>query len=162
MMGPSAKSFWKQHPRHLLPKALMLILGCGLLSHSCASAAEPLMVVLKDTLLGGTTGLVLGGTLSLVLDDDSRSEAVRWGVVIGTFGGFAVGVAVAARSEGDFLAEATAAGEPLTGWAALRCSVARAQADLRNTPSCARCPVDPRDAPRGMARVRVPLLQVRG
>jgi hypothetical protein len=80
-----------------------------LLPEPCA-AGDPLIVVLKNTLLGGTAGLVLGGTLTLVVDEDSRSDVVRWGVVIGAFGGFALGVAMALRGEEDLFAQQLPAG----------------------------------------------------
>lgn len=64
-------------------------------------AEEPLLTIMKNTLLGGATGLILGGTLTLVVDEDSRSEVIRWGVVIGTFSGFGLGAALAWRGEED-------------------------------------------------------------
>ena len=78
---------------------ILAMLPCG-----TARAADPLMTVLKATLVGSITGLVLGGTLTLVVDDESRSETVRWGVVIGTFAGFGVGVWQAATGRDDLFA----------------------------------------------------------
>jgi hypothetical protein len=71
-----------------------------------AGAAEPILTVLKNTLLGGATGLLLGGTATLVTDDEHRADVVRWGVVIGTFGGFALGVVRAVRGDEDVFGSA--------------------------------------------------------
>jgi hypothetical protein len=78
--------------RALLLSALILLPGP-------ARAAEPVLTVLKNTLLGGVTGLLLGGTVSLVTDKDHRGDVVRWGFVLGTLGGFVLGVSLAARGE---------------------------------------------------------------
>ena len=84
-----------------------LLLSGLLLLPGPARAADPLLTVLKNTLLGGVTGLVLGGAVSLVTEKDHRSDVVRWGFVIGTFGGFAMGVNLAVRGhEGLFEAAA--------------------------------------------------------
>lgn len=71
-----------------------------------AHADEPIMTVAKNTLIGAATGLVLGGTLCLVLDEDSRDDSVRWGVVLGAFGGFALGVALAAHGDDSIFSQA--------------------------------------------------------
>jgi hypothetical protein len=82
--------------RALLLSALILLPGP-------ARAADPVITVLKNTLLGGVTGLILGGTVSLVTDKDHRGDVVRWGFVLGTIGGFALGVTLAARGEEGLL-----------------------------------------------------------
>ncbi|MCK4412891.1 MAG: hypothetical protein KAY32_05050 [Candidatus Eisenbacteria sp.] len=64
-------------------------------------AQDALLTIMKNTLLGGATGLILAGTLTLVVEEDSRSDVVRWGVVIGTFAGFALGATLAWRGEED-------------------------------------------------------------
>ncbi|MFN0151356.1 MAG: hypothetical protein ACKVU1_11695 [bacterium] len=46
----------------------------------------------KNAIYGALTGLLLGGVVALVSDEDSRDDAIRWGVVIGTFGGVAYGI----------------------------------------------------------------------
>lgn len=84
-----------RHPRWL-PVCLALALLSGA---STTGAREPLLTVLKNTLLGGATGLVLGGAASLVVEDSDRADAVRWCVAAGTFGGFALGVVLAVRGE---------------------------------------------------------------
>jgi hypothetical protein len=97
-------------PQHPAPAAswrtrLVCILILLLALPRSAAAADPLLTVTKDTLLGAVTGLVLGGTLTLVIDDEGkRSETVRWGVVIGTFAGFGFGIYHATRGDGDLFA----------------------------------------------------------
>jgi hypothetical protein len=51
-----------------------------------------IVTVLKDAAYGGLGGLLLGGVLALVVDKDSRDDSIRWGVVAGTFAGFAYGI----------------------------------------------------------------------
>ncbi len=92
--------------RALLP----LILALTLAVPSSVRAREPLLTVAKNMLLGGMTGLVLGGTLTLVVDEDSKSDVVRWGLVAGTFGGFAFGVWTAWRGDDDLFAATRAPG----------------------------------------------------
>ena len=48
-----------------------------------------ILTVAKDALYGAGTGLLLSAVTSLVVSKDSRGDVLRWGVVIGTFGGFA-------------------------------------------------------------------------
>jgi hypothetical protein len=69
-----------------------------------------MLTILKNTLLGSVTGLVLGGTLSLVAGEDHQGDVVRWGVVVGTFGGFALGAGLALRGEEELFSAAPASG----------------------------------------------------
>lgn len=63
------------------------------LSPAPAQASDNgVLQVMKSALYGGVAGLLLGGVLTLVVDSDSRDDVVRWGVVLGTFGGFAYGI----------------------------------------------------------------------
>ncbi len=89
-----------------------IVILCLLLAAQAgnARASEPLLDVLKTTLLGGMTGLILGGTLTLVVDEGSRSDTVRWGVVIGTFAGCGVGIWQAATGRDDLFSSAGPAG----------------------------------------------------
>jgi hypothetical protein len=87
----------RPHPFSHLVRALLL--SALILLPGPAGAAEPVVTVLKNTLLGGVTGLLLGGTVSLVTDKDHRGDVVRWGFVLGTLGGFVLGVSLAARGE---------------------------------------------------------------
>jgi len=57
-----------------------------------ARADGGLVTVLKDGLYGGATGLLLGAVIALVVDSDHRDDSVRWGIVLGTFGGCAYGI----------------------------------------------------------------------
>jgi hypothetical protein len=55
-------------------------------------SSNDLLTIAKSSLFGGLVGLVLGGVTALVVDSDKRDDSVRWGIVLGTFGGFAYGV----------------------------------------------------------------------
>lgn len=55
-------------------------------------SSNDLLTIAKSALFGGLVGLVLGGVTALVVDSDKRDDSVRWGIVLGTFGGFAYGV----------------------------------------------------------------------
>lgn len=119
-----------------------LILLVLLLVARPSLAADPLMTIAKNTLLGGATGLILGGTLTLVVDEQDRSEVVRWGAVIGTFGGFALGVVLAMHGEEDLFAEAApTAGAP---WSARYLTATRNADDSAGAPRPAPCPRPPR------------------
>ncbi|MFH1144415.1 MAG: hypothetical protein V1774_07735 [Candidatus Eisenbacteria bacterium] len=97
---------------------LLLLLLAG--HATSAGAAEPLIVVLKNTLLGTATGLILGATLTLVVDEDSRSEVVRWSAVLGTFGGFGLGLWLASRGDEDLFGRSRPAmAGAASGYAAL-------------------------------------------
>jgi len=84
----------------------LLLVAALLPGPPSARADEPIMTIAKNMLLGGATGMILGGTLTLVVDEDQRGEVVRWGVVIGTFAGFALGTALALRGDEDLLSAA--------------------------------------------------------
>lgn len=53
---------------------------------------ERILTVAKNAVYGGATGLLLGGVLTLVVPSENRDDMVRWGLVIGTFGGFGYGL----------------------------------------------------------------------
>lgn len=57
-----------------------------------AGSDEGMLSIGKNAVYGALTGLLLGGVVALVSDEDSRGDAIRWGVVIGTFGGVAYGI----------------------------------------------------------------------
>ena len=50
---------------------------------------------------GAATGLLLGGVTALVVDSNDRGDAIRWGIVLGTFGGFAYGVYKVSTNDDD-------------------------------------------------------------
>jgi len=77
---------------------------------------NPILSMTKDAVYGAAMGLFLSGVLTLVVDADKREDTVRWGVVIGTFGGFAYGVyETALRGEGEFSLKAPGRSEPPPG-----------------------------------------------
>ncbi len=90
----------------LLHRGILIAILLFLLMPSAAEAGDPLLTITKDTLLGSVVGLVLGGTLTLVVDERNQSETIRWGIVIGTFGGFGFGL-WHASNPGDELFGAT-------------------------------------------------------
>ena len=53
--------------------------------------ANPVVSIFKSTIYGGLAGLVLGGAIELI-DDDDDSDALKWGFVGGTFFGFGYGI----------------------------------------------------------------------
>lgn len=93
--------------------ALALALALTLAQSPMAPAraqdsSNDLLVIAKSSLLGGLVGLVLGGVTALVVDSDDRDDAVRWGIVLGTFGGFAYGVyTVSTGADDDFFGART-------------------------------------------------------
>jgi hypothetical protein len=82
---------------------LGVLVTCELAGPSRASA-EPedrILLLAKSAIYGAVTGLILGGVTALVVDSDSRDDAVRWGIVLGAFGGFAYGIYTISRGEDD-------------------------------------------------------------
>lgn len=154
--GPRSWPTSRRLPLLILLPALLLCFSSRL------ATAEPLMTIAKDTLIGGATGLILGGTLTLVVDDQDRSEVVRWGVVIGTFGGFGFGVWRATRGEGeDLFGDASAPRMTPAGLGGQASGAAQAWADHRRAIAAddpaAREPE--RSDPAGGWSVRIPLLR---
>ncbi len=70
-----------------------------------ARADSEIVRVAKSSLYGGALGLLLGGAVALVKDKD-RDDALRWGLVIGVFGGFAWGVYSVSSGRDDFFDQA--------------------------------------------------------
>lgn len=66
-----------------------------------ARSENKILLLAKTAVYGGLTGLLLGGVAALVVDSDSRDDAVRWGVVLGTFGGFAYGIYTLSTSDDE-------------------------------------------------------------
>jgi len=72
--------------------ALLLAGAPGLPVRAAGASDEGMVSIGKNAVYGALTGLLLGGVVALVSDEDSRGDAIRWGVVIGTFGGVAYGI----------------------------------------------------------------------
>ena len=67
-----------------------------------AQAEDNTMIrISKSTVYGGLLGLLLGGAVAIVVDDN-RDKPIRWGLVLGMFGGFAYGVYSASTGRDDF------------------------------------------------------------
>jgi len=85
--------------------AIALLLAAGQASFApvarAADASAPLLTIAKSALLGGLVGLVLGSVTALVVESDKRDDSIRWGIVIGTFGGFAYGIYAVSQDSGD-------------------------------------------------------------
>jgi hypothetical protein len=80
-------------------------------------SSNDLLVIAKSSLLGGLVGLVLGGVTALVVDSDDRDDAVRWGIVLGTFGGFGYGVyTVSTGGDDDFFGALPPDGSSPMSW----------------------------------------------
>jgi hypothetical protein len=54
-------------------------------------AENPAVTIAKSTFWGGVTGLILGGAVALVVDDD-QEDIIKWFLVGGVFAGFGYGV----------------------------------------------------------------------
>jgi hypothetical protein len=52
---------------------------------------NPVLTIAKATFWGGVTGLLIGGALALVVDDN-QEDYIKWGLVGGIVGGCAFGV----------------------------------------------------------------------
>jgi hypothetical protein len=72
---------------------IVLAFGPGLSPAQAARSDEKLLSVARTTVYGALLGGLLGLASTLVVDEDHRGDAVRWGVALGTFGGFAYGIA---------------------------------------------------------------------
>jgi hypothetical protein len=81
--------------------AVVAFLGLLLVSAEPAAAqlietrkgeANPVVSVFKSTIYGSLAGLVLGGAVELIDDDDDDTDALKWGFVGGAFFGFGYGL----------------------------------------------------------------------
>jgi hypothetical protein len=62
---------------------------------------NPMITVAKATFWGALTGLLLGGAIALIAEDN-EDDIIKWSLVAGTFGGFAFGIYhVATRPSGE-------------------------------------------------------------
>lgn len=79
-----------------------VVLGALLTGSTAASADDSTIIqISKSTIYGGLLGLLLGSAVAIVVEED-RDEPIRWGLVIGVFGGFAYGVYAASTGRDDF------------------------------------------------------------
>ena len=76
------------------PLAVAALLAGGVLPRPAAAgrSEEKLASITKTTVYGGLLGGLLGLAAALIVEEDRRDDAVRWGVALGAFGGFAFGV----------------------------------------------------------------------
>lgn len=80
----------------------LVVLGALLSGPAVASADDSTIIqISKSTVYGGLLGLLLGSAVAIVVEED-RDEPIRWGLVIGVFGGFAYGVYAASTGRDDF------------------------------------------------------------
>jgi hypothetical protein len=105
--------------------------GSGSVSISRSGDENPVKEIAKSVYWGAVTGAVLGGAIMLA-DSGPSAEPLRWGIVIGAFGGLAAGTYfVAIRPQPASLLElrngqlvpgaaAFAAIEPVPGGARVR------------------------------------------
>lgn len=81
---------------------VLLLLGiCLFVRPAPARAEDDILTIGKSALYGAATGLLLGAATALVVDSGDRDDAIRWGIVIGTFGGFGYGVYKVSREEDE-------------------------------------------------------------
>ena len=91
-------------PRGLIPVVLAALAMSGALSWPSAPARaeeNKIWTATKTSLYGAAAGALLGSVALLVEKRDPRLMTVRWGVVIGTFGGFAYGLWDVGHQHGD-------------------------------------------------------------
>lgn len=81
---------------------LALFAPGGLARPRAASAESDIKVILTDSLYGAAAGALLGGVLMLVVDKDNRDDTLRWGIVLGTFSGFAYGIYETSGDSGGY------------------------------------------------------------
>lgn len=70
----------------------LLCFLAGMLPARAAASENKVLGVAKDTVYGAASGLLLGGATALIVRQDQRWGAIRWGVALGTFGGFFYGL----------------------------------------------------------------------
>lgn len=80
-----------------------LVTACALVAPVAPARADAIVEVAKNTLYGAATGFVLGAATSLVMEKGDKNDAVRWGIVIGTFGGFLYGVYEVTRNDYSYV-----------------------------------------------------------
>lgn len=74
---------------------------------TAAAEDSTILRISKSTIYGGLLGLLLGAAVAIVVDDN-RDEPIRWGLVIGVFGGFGYGIYSASTGRDDFFLQADA------------------------------------------------------
>jgi hypothetical protein len=67
-----------------------------------AAQENAILSITKNALYGGAAGMLLGGVTALVVHEGSRDDAIRWGIVLGTFGGFAYGIYDQSRHPSEY------------------------------------------------------------
>lgn len=85
--------------RRIVNVALVALLLAAV-SARPARADNTFNEVAKTTVLGAAAGLVVGSAIAWLAED---GEPVKWGFVIGTFGGLAYGVAHANKSTASLI-----------------------------------------------------------
>ncbi len=88
--------------------ALLLAGAPGLPVRQARADDKGMASIGKNAIYGALTGLLLGGVVALVSDKDSRDDAVRWGVVIGTFGGVMYGIYDVSKGDDQPVGQLTA------------------------------------------------------
>lgn len=100
-MKPQVSPRWR--------RVVVVLIAAALLHLPVVPAAVPaaraddstIIQISKSTIYGGLLGLLLGGAVAIVVEDD-RDEPIRWGLVLGVFGGFAYGVYAASTGRDEF------------------------------------------------------------
>jgi len=96
-MKPTLATTW----RRLTVLLVLVTLLTSPMVPRAAAEDSTLIRISKSTIYGGLLGILLGSAVALVVDDN-RDEPIRWGLVIGVFGGFAYGVYSASTGRDDF------------------------------------------------------------
>ena len=106
-MNPTNAKSW----RRLTVLLVLVTLLTSPMVPSAAAEDSTLIRISKSTMYGGLLGLLLGGAVAIVVKDN-RDEPIRWGLVIGVFGGFAYGVYSASTGRDDFFQQTDAGIDP--------------------------------------------------
>jgi hypothetical protein len=86
-----------------MQRPVLLVACLAMLAGSVAPAAaavnverrsdeNPMIEVARSTLYGGLAGLMVGGAIALIDEDDDNGDIVKWGFVTGTFVGLGMGL----------------------------------------------------------------------
>lgn len=84
--------FWTHRGSFIIVLAIALLQTILVPPADADGREDRLLSITKTTVYGALLGGILGFTSALVVRDGYEDDAVRWGIVLGAFGGFAYGI----------------------------------------------------------------------